>query len=98
MGSIEPLCLVCTRPLEYRDKWPGRIKGRYLCLRCSLSATGFWKDENDESWGGEYGVAVSDEGLRAPLSNPRKYHFRRSDDGVCSICGGQSATRELLSG
>jgi hypothetical protein len=97
MSSVEPLCLVCTRPLEHRDSWPGTIKGRYMCLRCALSIVGFWKGEYDEGVSQEEGVAVTD-GVPTPLRNPRKYHHRRSDTGVCSICGAESITLELRSG
>lgn len=97
MNLTEPLCLVCTRPLEHRDKWPGAIKGRFVCLRCSLSTTGFWKDEDDEGWSQEVGFTVAD-GEAVPLENPRQYQFRKSTEGACSICGRESVVLELLSG
>ncbi len=59
LGSADPRCLVCTRPLEYRDKWPGTIKGRYVCLRCALSIVGFWKDESAEGVSQEVGVVLT---------------------------------------
>jgi hypothetical protein len=93
----EPICLVCCRPLEHRDKWSGLIKGRYVCLRCALSATGFWQDDFVESWDREVGFSIVD-GAAVPLDNPRRYHYRRSSGGTCSICGGDSAVLEVVSG
>ena len=90
-----PLCLVCERPLEYRDKWPGEIKGRYVCLRCALTVVGFWQDGDDEGVSQEEGAVLEESGDWTPLANPRAYHHRKSPTGRCSICGARSVTIEL---
>ena len=79
-----PPCFVCERLLEYRDKWPGEIKGRFICLRCAdggcVLARRLWRGR----------VA----GARAvlgefwdwtPLANPRSYHHRKADTSRCLI-------------
>lgn len=93
--SSEPPCLVCQRPLEYRDKWPGGIKGRYICLRCALTVVGFWRDGDDEGVSQEQGAALEKFGNSTPLANPRCYHHRKSGMSDCSICGARSVTIEL---
>ena len=44
VNDLEPTCLVCSRPLTHHDKWPGEIKGQYVCLRCGLTVSNFWHD------------------------------------------------------
>lgn len=90
-----PPCMVCDRPLEYRDKWPGKIRGRYICLRCSLAVVGFWQDGDDEGVSSEEGAVLGASGDWTPLPNPRSYHHRKSGMSDCSICGARSVTIEM---
>jgi len=87
--------MVCDRPLEYRDKWPGKIRGRYICLRCSLAVVGFWQDGDDEGVSSEEGAVLGASGDWTPLPNPRSYHHRKSGMSDCSICGARSVTIEM---
>ena len=53
-----PPCLDFERPLEYRDNWPGEIKGRTICLRCAQTVVGLWQDGSGEGVSQEQGGCV----------------------------------------